>query len=647
MNSTQPRATRVLTQLGWCVHVALLACASTAAAAGAAGARDVPPESLVVTGTRLYSEPALMPNTTTLVDLAQIEARNPLNLLDLLDEQPGLHVSQPGGGGGVSSVFLRGGEPNFTTVFIDGIKVNDPNNSRGGSFDFATLNLGDLERIEIVRGPQSAIYGSDSLSGAINLITRAGADHWGPSFEGEVGIDDAYSVAADLSGPLEGAGGMTVRVASYDQGDVVEGSSFSSDSVNAKLHVDPGSAWRYTLTARHVESDGTAFPEDSGGPDLAVIRERDRKSADDTALGAAGSVDLGSRWQLHAIANWYDHSDEFVSPGIAPGIRDGVPARGADSDLDRYYGGVNLVARFDNGVRATFGGDYQKERGRSVGYVEFAPGFEFPSDFRIDRKIVGAFAEVRREKPEGLTLLGGVRWDDPDSTASETTFKAGVLYTLAGGTQLRANWGQGFKLPSFFALANPLVGNPNLKPEKSDSYDVGVTVPLPGGRGSGTLTLFHNSFKDLIDFDFELFTNVNRTEVTTQGAELELTLDATEALALVSYLTYVDINVKDSDTTLRQRPDWRGSIAARWTPVPEWAVNLSWSYVGETFDSSVPTGPLTVDAYNRVDLNVTHSFTDRLVMQFAVDNLLDESYEDAIGFPAAGILPRLKVRYRL
>jgi len=625
--------------------------AIAAGVSGAVSAQAVMPaselEMVVVTGTRLFDTQERLPYSMTLIDEAQIAARNPASLPDLLGEQTGLHVSQPGGGGGVTSLFIRGGEPNFATVLIDGVKMNDPNNTRGGSFDISSFSIGDVERVEIVRGPQSAIYGSDSLSGVVNLITQAGAPKWGFDVTAEGGTHEYYNFAAAVAGPVTSKGGFTLRAATRDDGTSIVGSSFENTTVNAKLVLDEGTGWDVAIHGRYADSEGSAFPEDSGGPEYAVIRARDNKSATDSAFGIDGGFAITPAWTLRGTAYLYDHDDTFSSPGIAPGVRDGVPPRKADSSLTRDYVSGYAVWQATRGLAVTFGADYQGEDGKSNGYIEFGPGFQVPSSFKLNRDIVGIFGELQFEPAAGLTILGSVRNDDPDVGDAQTTTRVGAVYTFnSSTTRLHANWGQGFKLPSFFALGHPLVGNPDLKPETSESYDFGVEQAFLGGRVQVGATYFNNDYQDLIDFDPEIFLQVNRDSVTTSGVEFEARYDPAAELGFRANVTYIDYQIPTGSDPLRQRPDWSGGIDATWRPMASVEATLAWLNVGQTYDTSIPTGGMNLDAYNRVDVNVRWEAADSLVVALAVDNLLNAHYEDAIGFPAPGILPRLSVRYR-
>ena len=605
-------------------------------------ARDL--DTLVVTGTRLKDDLSRVPNSTTVIDLATIEARRDASVVDLLRSVPGVQITQYGGRGGLTSLFVRGSEPNFTVVMIDGIKVNDPNNTRGGSFDFSTLHVNDIERIEIVRGPQSSIYGSDALAGVINIFTKRGTDDLEVIVDAEAGRDGYYRGGAGLSGPVGDFGDFSLRADYVDDGDPVEGNDFTSTAVTGKLFVNPLEDMTVRLSGRYTDSDAEAFPEDSGGPEYAVIRDTDDRDSEDFAIGADMTWELSERFTWHALGNYYDHQENTDSPGIAPGVRDPVPPNSADTELERYEAASYLVWSMGSGFSATAGADYWNEEGDSKGSVDF--GFPIPTDFNLDRDIVGLFGELKYEN-SAITLQASVRRDDPDDEDDETSTKLGAVYRFHGGfSRVFANWGEGFKLPSFFALGHPLVGNPELKPEKSVGWDIGWAQQLIEGKLSFTVGYYDNEFKDLIDLDFDLFTNVNRSRVDTSGYELEVDYRPLDVLSFRAHATYLDIDAKEPGVQLRQRPDWRGGVSATWLPYLDWLVNIDWLYVDESYDTSVPTGGMMLDSYNRVDVAVTWDATQRLSLTLAVDNLLDESYEEAVGFPAPDIRPRVGVRYR-
>jgi vitamin B12 transporter len=610
-------------------------------------AQDDTVENIVVTGTRTGIALSGIPNTTTVIDRIEIEARNDLSIADLLRNVPGLHVSQPSGQGGVARVFVRGGDLEMTMVLLDGIKVNDPNDSRGSAFDFSTINPIDVERIEIVRGPQSAVYGSNALAGVINIISKTPPQQFGASLFAETGTDDYYRAALDVGGPIGGNGEFSLRAATTDDGEPVIGTTFSSDSVSGRFSFTQDSRWDLRILGAYTTSDGTAFPEDSGGAELAVLRSVDRRSAEDVRLGAIGGVTLTDRWQLNMIAGWYDHDASFVSPGVAPGVRSPVPPNGADSNLERVDVAINTVVELSGDFTVTFGVDYYDEDGISDGFVEVAPGFAVPSGFEFSRSVAGGFAEMHYGSVLGPTFLASIRRDDPNEEGGKTTGRLGFLYGFDNRqTSIRGNWGQGFSLPGFFALASPLVGNPNLRPETSESYDLGFTHASLDRKFGVTVMLFHNEFTDLIDFDATTFSMVNRDRLDTEGVELQFEYSLSGEFSLHAQATYMDLEFQDVSTPVQQRPEWRGGASISWTPTDKWLIDVSWLNVGETFDSSIPTGDMVLSGYNRLDVTATFRPSSKLSALLSFDNLLDEDYQEATGFPSPGTRARLGLRYQ-
>src|SRR6185312_10042310 len=232
------------------------------------------PEKIIVTATRLGDDDTRA--NVSVLDASQIAARNPSSVVDLLRDLPGLYVQQSGGRGSVVSVFTRGAQPNFTLVLLDGVKANDPTNTRGGSYDFSTLDLNDVERIELVRGPASAIYGSDALSGVINIISRHGSTAPDAGLSAEGGSFGYVRAAGHVSGPI---GGATANLGlSYtDSGMPVEGGSLKGTNLDGALDLPEVAGTAISVTGRYNNSIATSFPDSSGGPRLSVLRTLDHR----------------------------------------------------------------------------------------------------------------------------------------------------------------------------------------------------------------------------------------------------------------------------------------------------------------------------------------------------------------------------------
>jgi outer membrane cobalamin receptor len=482
----------------------------------------------------------------------------------------------------------------------------------------------------------------------INIISKGVTAEFGGSVFAEAGTDGYLSGAIDFSGPIDDVGGFSLFVTAKDDGEPVEGTTFDSESASGRLSFANGENWDLRIFGNYADSAGTAFPEESGGYDLAVLRDVDTRTTEQQKLGLNGSVGLSDRSRLNVLATWYDQDSSYFSPGVAPGIRDPVPANGADSQLERTDLAVNVVVDVSEDFVATVGVDYYDEAGVSDGFIELFPGFSIPSGFRFDRNVTGIFGELHYQTRFGATLLASVRRDDPNTESGETTSKLGMFYGFdEDRTTVRANWGQGFSLPGFFALASPLVGNPDLRPETSESFDIGITRWSRDRRIGATLMVFRNEFLDLIDFDSTVFSMVNRERLEVDGAELQLDYAINKTLDISVQATYLDMEFGNSTMPIRQRPDWRGGMTVRWAPSDRWLLDASWLNVGKTFDSSIPTGDRYLDGYNRVDVTATFKPTDKTSVLLSIDNLFDAGYAEAIGFPSPGTRARLGIRLGL
>ncbi|MCZ6876391.1 MAG: TonB-dependent receptor, partial [bacterium] len=572
----------------------------------------------------------------------------------------GLHIDQASARGSVSSVYMRGGDPNFTVVLIDGVKVNDPTNSRGGSFDFSTLNTENIERIEIVRGPLSAVYGSDAMSGAINIITRQGQAKATRQVEVAGGRYEYLRLAAEVQG-MVGVMDYAARVAYVDNGEPVEQSEFDNITLYTNLGTPLADNMELRWVLRYADSDSEAFPDFSGGPDLAVIREVEERDIQELTLGFNLTHEPFSWWTYHFQLGIYNRSEDVTSPGVAPGEGNPfsrIPPSSTDATFWRYDLNLRNVFPIVQGVQVALGAQLQIEDGTSKGSQDLtAFGFGVVStNFELTRDIWAPFFEIQLTLVPGLMILGGVRVDIPEGFDAEVSPRLGAAYTIATtNTTLRANWGEGFKLPSFFALGfPPPVGNPDLVPETSWSVDAGVTQILWGERVSVSATYFYNEFDHLIDFDTAAFQLVNRDAVSTAGVEMSLMVQPWPVFDFTAHLTYVKTDIKGTDAELRNRPQWRGGAAVRWRPKPAFDLTLRGLVVGDILDASNasmtasnPTGEQMLDAYVRFDFAATWRLNTTWQFFLAVDNLFDADYEEAIGFPAPGIRPRGGVRARL
>ncbi|MGA9581783.1 MAG: TonB-dependent receptor [Allosphingosinicella sp.] len=592
-----------------------------------------PGSAIVITASRTETAPA---GALSVVEAAEIERMQPSSLLEVLDEVAGVRAFSTGGAGGRSFLSIRGGEPNFTLVLLDGIKLNDPTNSRGGGFDFFMIDPSLVERIEVARDSVSAVHGSDALSGAVNIRLRTpAAGNSGLTARAQAGSEGDIGLGAGFEAGWRD-GGLLAAASGYDSGGLTAGSSLERRQGLAQLRHRTG-GYEAKLLGLYGHSGRSAFPEDSGGPRLAVNRERERGNAELMAAGLSVRRGDDSAIRPNLSLSWSRQDDRGVTPAIAPGVLQGTPALAADSRFSRFEA-IADVGLGRGPLIAVAGAAWLRESGRSDGTIDF--GFPLPVRFDLVRTTRSAFAEasLRPGGRFGLNLAG--RYDDVANGGHSWTGRAAASWQpVRGGPILFARAGEGYKLPSFYALAHPLIGNPALRPERSRNLEAGIE--LSGRSGAFVrLALFGNRFRDLIDFDPATFTTVNRDRVRARGVELEGRWRPVGRLSVAGALSWLDL---DSPTPLRGRPRWQGSVRAAWQASDSVELNASARFNSDYFDSAIPTGLVQADGHGEADLGARWRVSERFSLTAAVRNLTGERYEDAVGFPSPGRVARVSV----
>jgi outer membrane cobalamin receptor len=561
----------------------------------------------------------------------------PLRTADFFGGVPGAHVDQPGGPGGRATLYLRGAEENYTLVFLDGIPLNDPTNSRGGAVDLSILDPALLRTAAIVRGPASVRYGPETLAGVV---------HFEPDWKNGAGARASIEGGDDHFR----RGAFSWRRTETDEPAMQLGAAFTGDGSpddgsRARRSLLRGAlAWTSPVEARvsawHLDHTADSFPDDSGGARFATRRTLDHRNDSATGVGAQlGSAFSSGRWALDADVAQFDAT--ITSPGVEPGARDpfGVPASDDTTRLRRYRARF-LSETTVRGWTLTGGADAQREDGSDRGALHFG-AFDVPTDFNMSRSRLGAFAEASGDLSPHAHFVAGARLDRFDDAGTHGTLRAGVLVPLDAATQWRVNAGTAFKPPSFYAVANPLVGNAALHPERGRSLDTGLRRTFGGERGLFDLVVFTSEFRDGIDFDPGPPPRlVNRAHIRSHGAEAALAWRPDDALLLGVALTYDDARSEPDHTRLRARPRLRAGVSMTWKPRQNFSLTGSLTNVGDVPDTSVPTGDVMLASWARLDLSAAWMVHDHLSLTAAVDNALDERYEEAIGFPS----PRRRLR---
>lgn len=566
---------------------------------------------------------------SSLIPREELLETQPLTIADALLTVPGVHVDRIGGPGGISNTYLRGADPNHTLVLIDGVPINDPNDVHGGSVDLTTVTAHDVERIEVLRGAHSAAFGADAMGGAINIVTARGDDASRASARVGGGGQDLREGRASAAG-----GGLELSGNLLQDGEREDGSRLRVGSASASMTLSPTPAWSTRVSARATDRRSEAFPESSGGVRFARVRALEERDVDQRLLSLDSRFrpETGRDWNLRLSR--FERHESVASPGVAPGPGGALPASDSDTELTRDI--AALTTAFDGlplaGV-ATFGGQWTRERGDAETRI---PAFgSVPARYALSRKTRSLFAALQIEPVERLRVAVVARRDDVSSVDRVTTRSAGARWSNADrSTTLRANWSEGFKPPSFFALGNALVGNPDLRPEESRTVEAGIDQRL-GMNALLQATAFRNRFTDLIDFDAASFRLVNRHRVTTRGVELGLQWSPHPDWTFDATYTRTDFRT-DADTPLRNRPKHRGSLSATFRLADTQTLHARLIHVGRTRDFSVPTGETRLDPWQRLDLAYRYRVGANLTLEAAIDNALDKRHESFAGFRDPG-----------
>lgn len=636
--------------------ISLVSCLfATILVTAAVSAADRPPETIVVTASRIPVPLSAVGSSITVIDREQFERRGSTFAIDLLRNVPGVAISQSGSIGSQTQLRMRGAEANQVLVLIDGIKANDP----AGNAEFAFENLGTwgIDRIEVVRGAQSGLWGSDALAGVINVITRGADEETSVSGFAEGGAFDTFSAGTRIAGTLLGARtGLSVsRVDSDGSNSSRSGSEddgYRNNTANLSLAISPADNLELEVNGRyadiHKEFDDTDWrTERPTGLPTDTLDETDMSLA---YFGARGTLSLlDQRWIQSLRAGWTrsdtDNSNEFGSNG--------------STDADRYAFYYQSTYHFtpassdSAGNSLTLALDHEREDFSQRGTVT---GSFDPNQDQSDRNTAlvaeGLFSPVAR-----VSVSLSLRHDDNSSFRNINTYRATTAWSDdTTGTRLHAAVGRGQKAPTFIErygfFPGQFTGNPDLDPERSTAWEVGIDQRLPAANASVGATYFHEDMKNEI-FGFAFDTQTLQTTAVNlpgtskrRGVEVTATAQPLPALKLFAAYTYTDATEPDATTGDERReirrPRHTGSLGADWTSLGgRLELNANLSYTGTRDDDFFPPSfikeTVVLGAYKLVGFAATWRIDESVRLFTRIDNLFDTSYEDVYGYNTPGI----------
>jgi outer membrane cobalamin receptor len=574
-----------------------------------------------------------------------IEDGSSENATDLLRQLPFLFIAQSGARGGLTTITLRGGKQNFTAVMFDGIPLNDITNVLGGSYDFSTMSTDAIEQIEIVRGPLSSVYGSGAVAGVVNIIPRRGEGT--PSFE----LGGTFGNFFTRDGSFAAIG--KIRNSDYsfagsylDIGEQVKNDPYKLATLSLSTHHTFDNDKLLRFVSRYQNAEASGLPPGGGGPEFSILQTPQAVHTIEIVGGTGWQQQVNQTWLYSLQFDVFDRRQGSNVPPLLdawPPTSRSFPAEVTDTEFKRYRFGFANTLHISANLTAEVNAAWRREEGDSRGSL----AANIPDNFSLDRNDADV-GGVLIYSTHGLTSSAGLRVDKTSVFRSVYSPQFGLSYRIKDrGPRFKASWGRGFKIPSFYAIADKIVGNPLLKPEFSRSFDLGIEHTFLRGHLRGGLTVFRNYYTDLVDFSAAVFRLVNRSQTRTQGGELALTMPVNSRLELGAYASYLEWRVQNNAEPLRDIPHWQSGSNINWKIAPRWHSLASVVATGRRYDFQIPVPQQTaVGGYSSASLAVTYDASERLTVFARADNLLDHHYHEYIGFPNPGVYARLGVRYR-
>jgi vitamin B12 transporter len=600
-------------------------------------------EEIVVTATRIEGPVEEVASSVTVITKKDIESKKAKTVPEVLKSVPGLDISQSGGSGQLTDIFIRGAKTEHTLVMIDGVEMNDPI-SPGRSFDFAHLTVDNIERIEIVRGPQSTLYGSDAIGGVINIITKKGEGK--PKFfiSGEGGTYNAFSEVAGFSGGTKWVNyslgishlytkGFSAANEKYGN---TEKDGYENTSLSARVGVTPMECLDIDFIMRYIDAETDLDTKGGPGGDDPNYVSRSKQ----LFLRTEGSLLLfKGLWEQKLGFSLSNHDRDY---------RDDKDAQHPDDSSKGLYNSKmwkvdwqhNLYLHKTNTL--TTGIEYEEERGESEYSWESAWG---PGENVFPEKIAnikGAYIQDKIVLYESFFTTLGIRLDDHSRFGSEFTYRIALAYLFKKtGTKIKVTHGTGFKAPSLYQLYAPAtewgpIGNENLNAEKSKGWDAGIEQHLFQNRLTFGATYFWNDFEDLIDFDWAKG-YINIAKAHTEGAEIFVSARPVEDLTIRASYTYTDTQDKETGQRLLRRPLNKGSLNLNYLFLEKGNVNVDIIYVGKRDDVDPDTYErVKAGDYTLFNLAASYDITKNVQVFGRVENLFNKEYEEVKGYGTPG-----------
>ena len=573
---------------------------------------------IIVTADRIgYSNRDELTAPVTVLTEMEIRNRNQAYITDLLRTVPGLAVSQSGGGGSLTNLRLRGSEANHTLILIDGVEVNNPTD---GGFDFGGLRSEDVVKIEVLRGEQSALYGSDTIGGVINIITRAGSSQ--ENFRASVEAGSRETLEGQFSGvvPL-GSAALSINGNAFTtEGYDVSGLDGEKDGADSR---------RLSVGLNRVEFAGIRFSA-NGAVNLRSTDYDEDTDFDGFLDNVESETDVKTttaRVDARFDLAGFDHLIQSNRVETVTDTKSGFPTLTTGTRNNASWAAKRTFSdRHDLSVL----GEYEREE------------YEFDGDPDVPNIDNYALAADYHYRGEAINITGSIRHDINDVFADATTWRVGAGYKFGWNGRLRASVGTGVKNPTLVELFgfNPVgrfMGNPDLKPENSLGYSIGYEQSVGG------LTLSADYFRSELEDEITTLFNpdftstaVNlATDSTREGIELAAQWDIGDILYLSGSASFLDSD-QDGIEEIR-RPEFLASASATWNATDNLSLTVNADHNGSQLDTNFGTfTTVELDSYTLIGANVRYAVSDIVSVYLRGTNLSDEDYQEVFGYASEG-----------
>ena len=607
--------------------------------AGKTGATAV--AELVVTATRSTQPIEKVGVSITVLTSETIKASQATTAVELLTQTPSVSYSRNGGPGSATSLYIRGAETQHTVVLIDGVKLNDPSSTQGG-FNSGNLLIGDVSRIEVLRGAQSTLWGSQAIGGVINMVTAEPSQ----AFESNASIEGG---ARDSAFFRAGAGGIADRLTWRLAGSYYTTDGFSSYAPGKEKdgYQNTGLSGRVRLAFSEAVSAEVRSVYSRGKNDFDGFNTDSAEFGRTEELVIYAGLNfalLDGRWNNRIAYGYTDTDRENINP-----VRVAVPLTFESTGKNKRWE-YQAAFAISETFTASFGAESERSR---MGTRSPNGGAPNPA-FRTGRVGVDSvYGQLQVEVVPGLTLTGGLRYEDHDAYGSHTLGQVSAAWALnEGDTIVRASFGQGFRAPGLYELYSEY-GNLDLNPEKFDSWDAGVEQRFLGGKAKVLATVFAREADNEIRFfscsfgatdafcnpggafRFGYYKNIQKTEA--KGLELIGRFEATDRLTLTGNYTYTEsenASGGNAGKQLTRRPKNLANLSATY----RWPIGLSTTvaarHVSKTFNNEANT--VKVSSYTLIDLRASYPINETLEVYGRVENAFDEDYQTILNYGTPG-----------